>query len=141
MHSLLHLTPDATIVLLTAGVLLVYLEFNRPGLILPGALGLALSLLAIARLISLPMGKGAAEACVLAAILLILSIRLRGRLLFGIAASISLLYGFGNIVIPAPASRTHLAVTVVCALLLGAGTSFLTTIAARARQNKGLDLT
>ena len=33
----MHLVPDTALILFTLGVLLIYLELNRPGLILPGA--------------------------------------------------------------------------------------------------------
>lgn len=139
MNPLALLPPDAALLLFTAGVLLIYLELNRPGLILPGAAGLTLSLLALSRFLRPGLSPAAAAAALLGGALLLLSTRTRTRLPCAIAASAALLYAFLR---PAPAvagDRPHAATAVVCALLLGMGTSLLTTIAARARQNKGLD--
>jgi fumarate reductase subunit D len=40
LNTLTHLSPDSALLLLTFAVLLIYVELNRPGWILPGALGL-----------------------------------------------------------------------------------------------------
>ena len=44
------LSPDAAALILTVSLALIAFELNRPGSILPGALGLLLSLLATASL-------------------------------------------------------------------------------------------
>ena len=131
------MSPDTALLVLTAGFLLIYIELNRPGLILSGAIGLTLALLAASRLIrqgSLPPAHLAA--CLFGLALLILSTRTRRHLALGFLATVALLFGFH---VPAFDGPRPL-VAVPCALFLGIGTSFLTTIAARARQNKGLDL-
>ncbi len=134
---MLHISPSAALLLLTAGMLLIYAELNRPGLILPGALGLTASLLAAARFLQIGLSPGAAAAFLLALSLLALSTRTRSRLPLAALATASLLFAFLR---PSAQARPHTAVAIACAVLLGPGTSLLTTIAARARQNKGLDL-
>ena len=51
LREISHLSPDAAIVVLTMGVLLIYVELNRPGWILPGAAGLLATLFAGASLL------------------------------------------------------------------------------------------
>ena len=58
--------PDTALSLLLAGVLLLYVEINRPGLILPGAAGLILTLLSLHSLASFPIHLGAIALIVLA---------------------------------------------------------------------------
>ena len=49
------LSPNHAIVIATFGLCLIFLEFNRPGRILPGASGLALLLLATASMLHHPL--------------------------------------------------------------------------------------
>ncbi len=131
------MSPDTALLVLTVGFLLIYIELNRPGLILPGATGVTLVLIAAARLIrqgSLPPAHLAAGLFGIA--FLVLSTRTRRHLGLGLLATAALLFGFHRDASTGPRSL----VAIPCALFLGIGTSFLTTIAARARQNKGLDL-
>ena len=53
MRALMN--PDLTVLLLTLGGLLIYLEFNTPGTVLPGATGLLLVMLAVYALHLLPL--------------------------------------------------------------------------------------
>ena len=135
-----NLSPDAALLLLTGGLLLIYIELNRPGLIVSGALGLTFTLLALARFARDPIAPAAAGAGVAGALLLVLSARTRTHLPLALLSTAALLYAFLR---PPPGplgTRPNRRVAVPCALILGLGTSLLTTIAARARQNKGLDL-
>ena len=45
---LAQLSPDAALGMLTVGILLVYVELNRPGVVVPGAVGLTAVLFAVA---------------------------------------------------------------------------------------------
>jgi membrane-bound serine protease (ClpP class) len=121
------LTAAIAVPMLTAGLLLVYWELNRPGLILPGALGLAASLIALASLIH--HGNSVATVFILTAVLLLgLDLLRPTHRLVVIAAVVALTLGFFSIT-PNP-------VAVLCGILLGAGTGTLTRIAHRARANK-----
>jgi len=133
--SLLH-SPDAAIVTLILGILLIYLELNRPGTILPGALGLLLTLLAAAGLHSQKLNPNALLLLVVAAIFLLLSLRTKPDPWLTAAATLNLMAGFGLLT---RSPRVHPLIAIVCGLILGAGTSVLTRIARRARVNKGLD--
>jgi membrane-bound serine protease (ClpP class) len=128
------MTADHAILLLTMGVVLIYMELNRPGWILPGAFGLLAVLLAGASLLRSGVDPVAAVLCGSAALLLAVSARKGFPVIALGAATISLTLGFLRI-----APQVHAYVAVPCGLLLGVGTSLLTRIARRARTNKGLD--
>jgi membrane-bound serine protease (ClpP class) len=132
--TLARITPDQAILLLTAGVLLIYLELNRPGWIIPGALGLLATLLAIATLSQTSSSPVAAVLCISAVALLAVSLRKAAPTLVAAAATLTLTLGFTEL-----NPGIHHLVAVPCGLLLGVGTSVLTHIARRARANKGLD--
>lgn len=131
-------SADTSVLLFTLGLLLIELELNRPGTVLAGAAGLLLSLLAVARVLRSLPDTVALVCCVLGLVLLVVSTRVRAgtRAAFAFGSTALLIVGYTRLV---PA-RPHASVTWPCALLAGLGTSALTTIAARARQNKGLDL-
>jgi membrane-bound serine protease (ClpP class) len=127
-------TADQAVLLLTLGVLLIYIELNRPGWILPGAFGLLAVLLGSASLLRSGVQPIPAALCGSAALLLAVSVRKTFPVIALGAATLSLTLGLTRI-----APQVHAAVAVPCGLLLGAGTSLLTRIARRARANKGLD--
>ena len=136
----LHLSPDAAVLCLTLGLLLVYLELNRPGLIVPGAIGLLIVLLAIAML--LPLHLRAIGVALLAGAtgLLLFGLVRQTPLLLAVTATLALIFGFLNLVRKDDGPHVHALTATVCGLVLGAGTSLLTHVARRARANKGLDL-
>ncbi|HTV09041.1 MAG TPA: hypothetical protein VMD97_08380 [Candidatus Aquilonibacter sp.] len=127
------LSPNAAIVILTIGLILVAIELNRPGMILPGAVGLLFTLVALAVLLHdrpRPLAFGLFLA---AATVLLLQLRRNVAVwivCLGTAAGI-----LGLALLP----RASLPVALSCGLVLGTGTTVLTRIARRARQNKGLD--
>jgi len=137
--ALLHLSPDAALLLFTLGIALIYIELNRPGSIFPGALGLLLALLAIAPLLHQQLSPHAVILLAIGAALLALGLRRTTHLLVAPAATLCLLFGFVQLIPNPPGRYIHPAVAVPCALLLGLGTFYLTRIARRARLNKGLD--
>jgi membrane-bound ClpP family serine protease len=133
------LAPNAAILIFTLGVALIAIELNRPGWILPGALGLLLTLLASAGLYARhPSAEASLEiAACLALMLFRLTIRLHW--LVAALATIPLILAIAHLVPPIPGPGISPGIAVVCGLILGAGTIVLTGIARRARQNKGLD--
>ena len=134
-----HLAPDPAILLLTLGLLLIYVELNRPGWIFPGACGLLLALLSVGSLLRLDLSVAAVALLATATALLLLDLLRPTPVLVAVAATLALVLGLDHLVLgPAPL-RIHAADAVVCGLLLGGGTSVLTRIARRARANKALD--
>lgn len=126
------LTPNHAVLVLTLGILLIYLELNRPGRVIPGAIGLLLTLLAIP---SLSCSNLPALLILLAPSIALIALGLR-RAVHSIvfaAATLGLILAFSTL------HDVNWAIAACCGLILGAGTSILTRIAHHARVNKGLD--
>lgn len=134
-----RLTPDAAIFILTFGVMLIAVELNRPGWVLPGALGLLLALLASASLYSRHPSAEAAFVIATCIALMLLRERIRIHWLLVGLATVPLIFGIAHLISPIPGPQISTWAAVCCGLILGAGTIVLTGIAFRARQNKGLD--
>jgi membrane-bound serine protease (ClpP class) len=140
LKTLANLSPDNALILLTLGLLLIYVELNRPGWIITGALGLLASLFAIASLLRLELNPAAIALICTAVALLGLDLLRRTQPMVVVAATLALVLGFSHLVLGAPeALRIHTVTAVVCGVVIGVGTSILTRIARRARTNKGLD--
>ena len=139
LESLAHLPPDVALVVLTLGLLLIYVELNRPGWIAPGAVGLIGALFAIASLARMGLSPGAVVLVCTAIALLVIDLLRRTQWIVALAATLALVLGFDHLVLGPGGMRIHTATAVVCGLVLGVGTSILTRIARRARANKGLD--
>ena len=133
------LAPDAAVLMLTAGLLLIYLELNRPGWIWSGALGLLATLFAVASLGRMEVNPGAVALVGTAVALLALDLVRRTGAMVGLAATLALVLGLDHLVAGADGMRVHAVTAVGCGMVIGAGTSILTGIARRARANKGLD--
>jgi membrane-bound ClpP family serine protease len=131
---LANLTPDAAIIILTLGLALIALEVNRPGLVLPGAIGLLLTLLSCAVLVHDKPDPLSIGLFVSAAGILLLQLRCRVPLWILCLGAIAGVVGLARIL-----PGIHPATALVCGLLLAVGTTVLTRLAHRARQNKGLD--
>lgn len=133
-----HLSPDVALVVLTVGLLLIYVELNRPGWIVPGAVGLIGTLFAVASLARMELNPGAVAVVCTAIALLLLDLLRRTQWIVAFAATLALVLGFGYLVRGA-GGPVHMMTAVGCGLVLGGCTSILTRIARRARANKGLD--
>jgi membrane-bound ClpP family serine protease len=139
LKTLANLSPDGALILLTLGLLLIYVELNRPGWIISGAVGLLASLFAMAALLRLEVNPAAIALICTAVALLALDLVRRTQPMIAVAATLALVLGFSHLV-PGPGEgRIHTVTAVVCGAVIGAGTSVLTRIARRARANKGLD--
>ncbi|HEY5382923.1 MAG TPA: hypothetical protein VIJ65_11765 [Acidobacteriaceae bacterium] len=139
LSSLANLTPDAAVLLLTLGLALIAFEFNRPGLILPGASGLLLSLLAVAILVHRHPKLAALALLIASSVTLLLQLRLRLPLWAVALSTLALIAGFIRLFPTTSQLHVHPAAAIPCCLFLAAGTTVLTRLARRARQNKGLD--
>ena len=133
----LPFTPAATLLLLTAGLLLITLEFNRPGLIVAGATGLLATLLAIASLIKLPHAPFTLALLAVSALAFTRDLR-RPNLLLAISGTVALLSAYVVIAAISP-HKGSFVLAAICAPLVGVTTGVLARIAHRARVNKGLD--
>jgi membrane-bound serine protease (ClpP class) len=133
------LSPDAAVLLLTLGIALIYYELNRPGTILPGAVGLLTVLLSVAALVVHGVNPLAVTLILSAILLLTLTLLRPTPMILPIAATVALVAGLRWLPRYSCCAPVHLPVALGCGLLLGAGTTLLTRIARRARINKGLD--
>jgi membrane-bound serine protease (ClpP class) len=139
LAELAHLSPNLALVVLTVGLLLIYVELNRPGWIVSGAVGLLAVLFAVASLGRTELNPAAIALVVTAVALLVLDLLRRTQVTVALAATLALVLGFDHLVLGPVGVRVHTVTAVGCGLVLGAGTSILTRIARRARTNKGLD--
>jgi membrane-bound ClpP family serine protease len=133
------LSPNAAVLIFTVGVALIAVELNRPGSILPGAVGLLLALLAAASLWPRHPNVEAALQIILSMALLLLQTRRTLFWLLPISAVILLIYSVATLLPPTVEPTISPWIAVLCGLLLGGGTTVLTRIARRARLHKGLD--
>jgi membrane-bound serine protease (ClpP class) len=136
LEDLSHLSSDVALLVLTLGVLLIYVELNRPGWVVPGAVGLTATLFAVASLGRLGMNPGAVVLVATAVGLMGLGLRRRTPVVVDVGATLALVLGFLYLVRDAGIGP---GVAAGCGIFLGGATSILTRIARRARANKGLD--
>ena len=138
LARLAHLGPDAALLVLTLGVLLIYVELNRPGWVVAGAVGLTATLFAVASLGRLGVNPGAVALVGTAVVLLGMGLRRRTLVVVDVGATLGLVLGFAKLV-RGPGVGINAGMAVGCGLVLGGSTSILTRIARRARANKELD--
>jgi membrane-bound serine protease (ClpP class) len=129
--------PNVAFILLAIGALALYAEFNHPGAVLPGTVGVVFILVAAFALNLLPTR--------FAALVLILG----AFALFGAEAKFAshgiltiggiVLFTLGGLLLvdsPIPEMRVHLLTALAVSIPLGAITAFLMSIALKARRNK-----
>jgi membrane-bound serine protease (ClpP class) len=137
-HILAYLmNPNIAFLLLAVGALSLYIEFNHPGAVVPGTVGVVFILLAIFALNLLPTRFAALVLILAAFVLFALEAKFatHGVLTIG---GIALLTLGGLLLIdsPIPEMRVHLWTALAVSIPLGFITAFLMTIALRARRNK-----
>jgi membrane-bound serine protease (ClpP class) len=128
--------PDCLLLTFTIGIFLIYVELNRPGRILPGAFGLLLVLVSVARITTLQLRSDAFLLLLPAILLLMFELIYPIPTLVAVSAVIALAAGLYLLLQNSPPSPIT---AVVCGFVLGAGTSVLTRIARRARANKAVN--
>lgn len=139
LRAMAQLSPDAAILVITLGVVLIYVELNRPGWIVSGAVGLLAVLFGVASLRRMELSAGAVVLVGSAAAVLAVGLRRRSTAMVGVAATVALVLGLDQLVAGPGVERVDPLAAVAGGVVIGAGTSILTRIARRARTNKGLD--
>ncbi len=129
--------PNVAFILLAIGALALYAEFNHPGAVLPGTVGVVFILVAAFALNLLPT-RFAALVLILGAFALFgaeAKFASHGILTIG---GIALLTLGGLLLVdsPIPEMRVHLVTALAVSIPLGAITAFLMSIALKARRNK-----
>jgi len=129
--------PNLAVLILLAGALLIYMEFNTPGTIIPGALGTLLVLLALFSLNLLPVRYTSLALIIGALVLMVLEAKFPSHGILAATGTIALILGTLTLVAgPIPEMRVQLATAIATGVAFGLITTFLVRIAWRARQNK-----
>ena len=129
--------PNMSFVLLVVGALGLYFEFNHPGAILPGVIGFFFIVLAIFALNIMPVRYTALAMILLAFVFFALEAKFASHGILAIAGIISMTLG-GLLLVdgPIPQMRVHLFTALAVSIPFGVITTFLMTIALKARRNK-----
>ena len=129
--------PNIALLFLVGGALLIYLEFNTPGTIVPGALGTLMVLLAIFALNLLPIRYTAVLLLIAALVLLLLEAKFGGHGALAIAGIVCLTFGTLTLVAaPIPQMTVSPWVAFAISAAFGVITVFLVRLAFRARRRK-----
>ena len=129
--------PNLAVLILVLGGLLIYLEFNSPGTIIPGALGTLLLFTALFALNLLPVHYTSVMLLVAAFTLLLLEAKFPSHGVLAGVGIVALVFGTLTLVSgPIPELRVQVATALACGVAFGLITVFLVRIAIRARKNK-----
>jgi membrane-bound serine protease (ClpP class) len=129
--------PNIALLFLVCGALLIYLEFNSPGTIVPGALGTLMVLLAIFGLNLLPIHYTAVLLLLAGFAFLVLEAKFGGHGALAIAGILCLAFGALTLVAaPIPQMGVNPLVAIALSVGFGAITVFLVRLAVRARRRK-----
>ncbi len=132
-------TPDVVVLVLALGVLFWYVEFNLPGAILPGSVGTLLVLLGGFALSRMPVNPVGLALLLGAAGLLVLEAKMGSHGVLALTGTVCLVIGLLLLVNgSSPEMHVHLAVALGLGVGLGLVSTFLATMAFRARRSKQL---
>jgi membrane-bound serine protease (ClpP class) len=129
--------PNVAFILLAIGALALYAEFNHPGAVVPGTVGVIFILLAAFALNLLPVRHAALLMIVAAFILFALEAKFATHGVLGIGGIVTLTLGALMLVdAPIPEMRVRLLTALAVSIPVGLITIFLMSIALKARRNK-----
>ena len=131
------LDPNVAFLVLAIGALALYVEFNHPGAVVPGVVGVIFILLALFALNLLPTRYAAFTLILGAFVLFALEAKFATHGVLGLGGVALLTLG-GLLLVdgPIPQLRVKLLTALAVSVPLGVITVFLMTIALRARRNK-----
>jgi membrane-bound serine protease (ClpP class) len=129
--------PNFAVCLLVLGCLLIYLEFNVPGTVVPGALGTLFVLLGFFGLNLLPVRHTAIVLLLAAFIMIVLEAKFASHGILALAGTVSLVFGLATLVDgPIPELQVHTSIAVAAGIGFGIISFGLAFIAVRARRGK-----
>ena len=137
-HILSYLMdPNVAFILLAVGALALYAEFNHPGAVVPGTVGIVFILIAIFALNLLPTRFAAVVLIFASFILFALEAKFAAHGVLAMGGIVTLTLG-GLLLVdaPIPEMRVHLLTALAVSIPLGIITVFLMSIALKARANK-----
>jgi len=131
------LDPNVAFILLALGAMAIWAEFNHPGAILPGVVGLIALLLAIAAFNLLPTRYAAFLLIIAAFVLFALEAKFTSYGVLGGGGIICMIFGALLLVDgPIPEMRVRLLTAIVVSVPLGVIAVFLMTLAIRAHKQR-----
>ena len=131
--------PDFAVCLFVLGCLLIYLEFNVPGTVVPGAIGTLFVLLGLFGLNLLPVRHTAVVLLLAALVMILLETKFASHGILALAGTVSLVFGLATLVDgPIPELQVHNSVAIGAGIGFGIISFGLAFIALRAHRNKVL---
>jgi membrane-bound serine protease (ClpP class) len=130
--------PNIGFILLVVGALGLYVEFNSPGLILPGVAGGILLLMGASSLAVLPLNWVGVSLLLLGGTLFILEAHFASHGVLGTGGTVALVLGALMLIDGPPEMQIHLVTALSVSIPFALITMFLLTLAMRARRNKSL---
>jgi membrane-bound serine protease (ClpP class) len=130
--------PNVGFILLIVGALGLYVEFNSPGLILPGVVGGILLLLGASSLSVLPLSWVGVSLLLLGAMLFVLEAHFASHGILGTGGTVALVLGALMLIDGPPEMRIHRATALSVSIPFALITMFLLSLAIKARRNKSL---
>jgi membrane-bound serine protease (ClpP class) len=129
--------PNFAVCLLVLGGLLIYLEFNVPGTVVPGAIGTLFVLLGFFGLDLLPVRHTAIVLLLAALVMMVLETKFASHGILALAGTASLVFGLATLVDgPIPELQVHPGIAIGAGAGFGVISFGLAFIALRARRNK-----
>jgi membrane-bound serine protease (ClpP class) len=129
--------PNIAFILFAVGALALYVEFNHPGAVVPGTVGVVFILLAVFAFNLLPIRFAAVVLILASFALFALEAKFTAHGVLAIGGIVTLTLG-GLLLVdaPIPEMRVHLLTALAVSIPLGLITVFLMSIALKARHNK-----
>ncbi len=129
--------PNVSFIILAIGLLALYFEFNHPGAIVPGVVGLIFIILAAFAFNLMPTRYAALALILLSFALFALEAKYGTHGVLTVAGIVTMTIGALLLVdTPVPEMRVRLATALAVSVPIGLITAFLLSIAVRARRNK-----
>jgi membrane-bound serine protease (ClpP class) len=129
--------PNIAVILLAIGALALYAEFNHPGAVLPGTVGVVFILLAAFALNLLPVRHAALAMMLAAFVLFALDVKFSTHGVLAVGGIVMMTFGALMLVDgPIPEMRVRWITALAVSIPVGAITVFLMGIAIKARRNK-----
>ena len=125
--------PNLAFILLILGGLLLYVEFNIPGAVAPGAAGAILVVVALLALSVLPIRGAAVALLILAFTLFILEAKFAAHGVLAVGGAIAMLFGSVLLVEGPPEMRIHFTTALAVTLPFAAISVFLVYLVVRSR--------
>jgi membrane-bound serine protease (ClpP class) len=129
--------PNVAFLLFILGALALFAEFNHPGAVLPGVVGVIAILLALFALNLLPVRYAALALLLAAFALFALEAKFATHGVLGVGGIVCMIFGALFLVDgPIPEMRVRLATAIAVSVPIGVIAVFLTTLVLRARRNR-----